>query len=168
MPAPRRKTRQNSNVFHMLSKSQIVQLREAFNLLDGDGDSRISAQDLAEFLESTGLVKTPEEVAEMVEELGPSGNFMMLLTCIGERIAGISSEREIYEWLRLFDDDDDGEVDEELLRFWMTSKGEGLARADYEYLVRGCVDGGRVSLRRLASKMRHGEVLEQGAGAEQQ
>lgn len=155
----RRKTRQSSNVFHMLTKAQIVQLREAFNLLDVDADSCLSVDDLRNFLMSIGSPFTDDEIKEMVEELEPNANFMILLTCIGERLAEISSEKELFEQMKLFDDDGTGMVNIDMLRHWMTEKGDPISNADFEYLIRGCVENNKVDCKKLASKIKHGEII---------
>lgn len=155
----RRSTRQNSNVFHMLTKNQIVQLREAFNLLDINADSKLCVDDLTTFLDSIGSPFSQDEIAAMVEELEPNPNFMILLTCIGEKLAEISPEKELCELLRLFDEANDGWIDTAFLKHWMTERGSPISDRDFHYLVRGCVEGDRIDYRRLASKIKHGEII---------
>ncbi|KAI5169153.1 myosin regulatory light chain 12 [Pancytospora epiphaga] len=155
----RRNTRQNSNVFHMLTKNQIVQLREAFNLLDINADSKLCVDDLTTFLNSIGSPFSHDEIVEMIDELEPNPNFMILLTCIGEKLVEISPEKDLCEWLRLFDEDNDGFIDTEFLKNWMTAKGDVVAEKDFNYLIRGCVDGDRIDYRKLASKIKHGEII---------
>lgn len=159
MPVQRRRTRQNSNIFHMLSKTQLVELREAFNLLDADSDSRLTAADLSLFLQSIGSPFSDQEIQEMIQELEPNPTYIVLLTLIGERLSEIQNEKDLVEAFRVFDDDNDGHIDNDVLRSWMT-KNDAISREDYDYLVRGCVEGGRVNYRRLSSKMKHGEVME--------
>lgn len=156
----RRSTRQSSNVFHTLTKDQITRLREAFKLLDADADSKLSVSDISSFLDSIGSPFTDGEIEKMLEDLEPTANFMMLLTCIGEKLSDISSENELLAALRLFDDEGDGHVESGLLRHWMTERGDRLAEADYNYLVRGCEEGGKISCRKLASKIKYGEILD--------
>ncbi|KAI4292214.1 myosin regulatory light chain 12 [Pancytospora philotis] len=162
MVIKRRSTRQNSNVFHMLTKTQIVQLREAFNLLDINADSKLCVDDLAGFLESIGSPFSSDEIAEMIQELEPNPTFMMLLTCIGEKLGEISPEAELCEAFRIFDEDNDGLIDAGLLARWMTESGDRLSAADFAYLIRGCEDGGKVDYRKLVSKIKHGEIIKEG------
>lgn len=156
---PRRKTRQSSNVFNMLTKNQLTELKEAFVLFDRDCDSKLSVQDLTVFLESIGSPYTQEQIQEMIEELEPNPTYIVLLTVIGERLSEISSERELVEALRVFDDNNDGLIDTNFLRKWMTEEGNPITKEQYEYLVRGCLEDGLVNYRRLASKMKHGEII---------
>jgi len=155
----RRRTRQNSNVFNMLTKSQLSELKEAFILLDRDCDSKLSVEDLTIFLESIGSPFSDEQIREMIAELEPNPTYIVLLTVIGERLGEIDSERELVEAFRMFDEDNDGLVEHGELKRWMTEEGEGMAKEQFEYLIRGCVEDGMVNYRKLASKMKHGEIL---------
>lgn len=158
--AQRRKTRQNSNLFQTLTKTQLTELREAFNLIDRDCDSKLSVEDLTTFLESIGSPFTDEQIREMIEELQPNPTYIVWLTLIGERLSEIAGENELIEAFRVFDDDNDGLIENGFLKKWMTEEGEKLSREQYDYLVRGCIEGNMVNYRRLASKMKHGEIIE--------
>ena len=96
----------------------------------------------------------------MIAELEPNPTFMILLTCIGERLAEISAEKDLYECFRVFDDDNDGFVEGDLLKFWMTEKGDKINEKDYEYLIRGCEENGKIDYKKLVSKIKHGEIIE--------
>jgi myosin regulatory light chain 12 len=160
MVMERRKTRQSSNVFHMLSKAQLMELREAFNLIDRDSDSKLSVEDLTIFLESIGSPYTEEEIREMIKELEPNPTFIVLLTLIGERLSEIDSENSLIEAFRIFDDNNDGLIETNFLKKWLTEEGEPISKEAYEYLVKGCLEEGMVNYRKLASKMKHGEIIE--------
>lgn len=162
MHRERRKTRQNSNVFNMLTKTQLAELKEAFILLDRDCDSKLSVEDLTIFLESIGSPFTDDQIREMVAELEPNPTYIVLLTVIGERLGEISPEHELVEAFRVFDDDNDGLVDQGILRYWMTEEGDGITKEQFDYLARGCVEDGMINYRRLASKMKHGEIINEG------
>ena len=156
----RRKTRQSSNVFHMLSKNQLIELREAFNLIDRDSDSKLSVEDLTTFLESIGSPYSEEQIKEMILELEPNPTYIVLLTLIGERLSEIDSEKDLIEAFKIFDDDNDGLIDSDYLRKWFTQQGNPISKESYDYLIKGCLEDGMVNYRRLASKMRHGEIIE--------
>ena len=158
--AQRRKTRQSSNVFHMLTKNQIIELREAFNILDTDSDSKLCFNDLKTFLESIGSPFSDEEIKEMLEELEPNTTFMTLLTCIGERLSELADENELIENFRIFDESNDGFINKELLKYWMTEQGNKISEKDFEYLIRGCEENNKIDYRKLSIKMKHGEFIE--------
>lgn len=156
----RRKTRQSSNVFHMLTKNQLIELREAFNLMDRDSDSKLSVEDLTIFLESIGSPFSEEQVGEMIQELEPNPTYIVLLTLIGERLSEIDAEKELVEAFKIFDEDNDGFIDHALLKRWFTENGSPIPKETYEYLVKGCLEDGMVNYRKLACKMKHGEIIE--------
>lgn len=155
----RRQKRQNSNIFHMLTKGQIVELREAFNFLDTNSDTLVDRADLDSFLASIGEPFSSEEVDEMMAEAGDSMTYMLFLTMIGERLSCTDPEKTILEALKEFDEDGDNTVDEGMLRTWLTEKGDVMTSEDVDLLLRGCVEDGRVCCRALASKMKYGEVV---------
>jgi myosin regulatory light chain 12 len=155
----RRQKRQNSNIFHMLGKSQIVELREAFNLLDTNSDSVVSRADLENFLGSIGSPFTDEEVDGMMEEACDSMTFMLFLTMIGERLSCTDTERAIASALQEFDDRGDHFIDEEVLRKWLTEEGDEMSHEDVDLLFKGCIEDGRINCRSLTSKMKYGEII---------
>jgi len=161
MAFQRRKTRQSSNIFHMLSKNQLVELREAFNLLDTDADSKLTKTDLVSFLGTIGSPFSDAEIEEMIQELDPNPTYIVLLTLIGERLSEMSSEKELLAAFRVFDDDNDGLIDYTLLMNWMTKNRDNpITRDDYDYLLRGCIEEGQINYRKLVDKMKHGEFIE--------
>lgn len=163
MALQRRQTRQNSNIFQMLTKNQLVELREAFNMIDVDADSKLTIFDLTTFLQKIGSPFTDVEIKEMIDELEPNPTYIMLLTIIGERLSEISNEKEIMECFSYFDDkmvENDYFIDNSFFKEWMTEKGDKLTVEEYDYLVRGCVENGRLNYKKLTKKMKHGEIVE--------
>lgn len=155
----RRQKRQNSNIFHMLTKNQIVELREAFNFLDTNSDTFVDRADLDAFLASIGSPFSSEEVGEMMAEAGDSMNYMLFLTMIGERLSFTDAEKTISAALREFDESGDNTVDEQVLRKWLTEHGEKMAPEDVDLLLKGCIENGRVSCKSLTSKIKYGEII---------
>lgn len=156
----RRKTRQSSNVFHMLSKNQLIELREAFNLIDRDSDSKLSVEDLTIFLESIGSPYSEVQIKEMILELEPNPTYIVLLTLIGEKLSEIDSEKDLLEAFKIFDEDNDGLIESSFLKKWFIEHGTPITKENYEYLIKGCVYDGLVNYRKLVSKMKHGEIIE--------
>lgn len=156
----RRKTRQSSNVFNMLTKDQIMKLHEGFNLLDCDGAGKLSVKGLTVFLDTIGSPFTDEEIAEMINELNPNPNYMMLLTYISEKLSKIRSEDQLCESFKLFCERDDKLIDNDFFKFWMTKKGESISEEDYDYLVKGCVENNMINYKKLMCKIKYGEIIE--------
>ncbi|KMV66521.1 Ca2+-binding protein [Encephalitozoon cuniculi EcunIII-L] len=155
----RRQRRQSSNIFHMLTKNQIVELREAFNFMDVNSDTFVDRGDLENFLASIGSPFSESEIDEMMAEGGDSMTYMLFLTMIGERLSCTDLEKSIFNALKEFDDNGDGTIDEKVLREWLTEKGDRMADEDVNLLLRDCVENGRIDCRSLTTKMKYGEII---------
>ena len=155
----RRQRRQNSNIFHMLTKNQIVELREAFNFLYINSYTLVDRGDLESFLASIGSTFSDEEIGEMMAEGGDSMTYMLFLTMIGERLSCTDPEKDVFNALKEFDDNGDGTVDEKVLREWLIERGDRMAVEDVDLLLKGCVESGRVDCRSLTTKIKYGEVI---------
>lgn len=107
----RRTARQSSNVFMAFTQPQILELKEIFNLLDSTADGFISEEDLVSFLDSIGSPLTPEEISEMMCDMGEKFNFTQFLTSLCERLANIDAQNVIEKALGVFDPAGTGRVD---------------------------------------------------------
>lgn len=107
----RRTARQSSNVFTAFTQPQILELKEIFNLLDSTADGFISEEDLVSFLDSIGSPLTPEEIEEMMHDMGERFNFTQFLTSLCERLANIDAQNIIEAALCIFDPAGTGKVD---------------------------------------------------------
>jgi myosin regulatory light chain 12 len=148
----RRTRRQNSNIFHMLGKNQIVELRETFNILDSNSDGLITRDDLEAFVNSIGTPFTDKEMDEMMAEMGESFSFMTFITMVGERLSSTDSEQEISRALFEFQD-------EKELRKWLSEGENALSDKDLDILLKGCVEDDKVNFKSLTSKMKYGEII---------
>ncbi|AFN82768.1 Ca2+-binding protein [Encephalitozoon romaleae SJ-2008] len=155
----RRQRRQSSNIFHMLTKNQIVELREAFNFMDVNSDTFVDRGDLESFLASIGSPFSSEEISEMMAESGDNMTYMLFLTMIGERLSCTDPEKDIFNALKEFDDNGDGTIDEKVLRAWLMEKGDQMAGEDVDLLLKGCVENGRVDCKSLTTKIKYGEII---------
>lgn len=148
----RRTRRQNSNIFHMLGKNQIVKLRETFNILDTNSDGLITRDDLEAFVNSIGTPFTDEEMDEMMAETGESFSFMTFITMVGERLSSTDSEQEISRALFEFQD-------EKELKKWLSEGENALSDNDIDILLKGCLEDNKLNLKSLTSKMKYGEII---------
>lgn len=153
----RRATRQSSNLFYMLLKQQIVELREAFNILDTNSDTVIDKEDLVNFLMSIGSPFSEEEVDKMMEDGGNSITFMLFLTMIGERLSVTDSEKVIETAFKEFDNGN-GLIEENMLRRWLSEEGDKMTKDDIDLLLRDCAMDGMIDYKKLTSKIKHGEI----------
>ncbi|KAM0674942.1 hypothetical protein GVAV_001281 [Gurleya vavrai] len=152
----RRTHRQSSNIFEMLTKQQIVELREAFNLLDTNSDTLICRNDLETFNCSIGNPFTSDEISEMVCE-SMEINFMMFLTMIGEKLSLTDDERSISKAFNEFKEN--GVVSAKELKYWMMNEGDKMNEADVDRFLKDNVDNGEVNVKKLVSIIKHGEIV---------
>lgn len=108
----------------MFDQKQIVELKEAFSLIDHDTDGFIDREDLKDMLASLGQSPTEEYIEEMISEAPGSINFTMFLTLMGEKLSGTDPEHEILQAFESFDEGGTGMCNAEELREWMTSMGD--------------------------------------------
>lgn len=148
----RRTKRQNSNIFHMLGKNQIVELRETFNILDSNSDGFITRDDLESFVNSIGTPFTNQEMDNMMNEMGEGFTFMTFITMVGERLSNTDSEKEISRALFEFQD-------ERELRKWLSEGEDNLSDKDIDILLKGCVENDKVNCKSLTSKIKFGEII---------
>ena len=89
----RRERRRSTNVFSSVSKAKIQLFREAFNMIDQDGDGHISKQDLRDVLTSLGTTPTDDVIEQMLSD-GPGGpiNFTCFLTMFANKTSEMDDE----------------------------------------------------------------------------
>ena len=52
-----------------LSKEELAEFREIFNLVDRDGGGSITKEELGELMDTLGIDATPEEIDLMINEI---------------------------------------------------------------------------------------------------
>lgn len=135
----------------MLNKEQIIQLREAFNMIDVDSDSVITKNDLITILDSIGSPFTEEEINEMM--VIPEISFVYFLSLIAEKISCFDDEKIIRSSLNEFAEN--GKIKFDELRNWL-----GMSESELQGLVKGCmIDSKFIDLEKMATVLRHGEVI---------
>ncbi|EJW03332.1 hypothetical protein EDEG_02340 [Edhazardia aedis USNM 41457] len=160
MRQARRRSRQKSNIFEMLTNEQIVELREGFNFLDTNNDTYICKEDLTNFTMSIGNPFTPAEIDEMMNEVGDTNfNFMSFLTLIGEKLSQTDDENVILNALKLFDTEKSGFVSEAFLRKYLVSCGDKMTDSEVDLFFKGIVENDEIDCKKLTSIIKHGEVI---------
>lgn len=136
----KRAKRMTSNVFAMFQQDQIAEFKEAFNLIDQDGDQVINKSDLIKMFESLGKFPTDEELNAMLSEAPgnpPSSiNFTIFLTMFGQKMMGTDPEDVIANAFGCFDDDGSGTINEEYLRELLTTMGDRFTHEQVDDLFR--------------------------------
>ncbi|KAF9326999.1 Myosin regulatory light polypeptide 9 [Podila minutissima] len=155
----KRAIRQNSNVFAMFDQKQIVELKEAFSLIDHDTDGFIDREDLKDMLASLGQSPTEEYIEDMISEAPGSINFTMFLTLMGEKLSGTDPEHDILQAFECFDEGNTGMCHVDELREWMTTMGDRFTDDEVDIMFKGAsVDrDGYFNYREFARVLKHGE-----------
>lgn len=118
----------------MFDQKQIVELKEAFSLIDHDTDGFIDREDLKDMLGSLGQSPSEEYIEDMIAEAPGSINFTMFLTLMGEKLSGTDPEHEILQAFESFDEGGSGMCNAEELREWMTTMGDRFTDEEVRYL----------------------------------
>ena len=95
-----------------LTTTQKLELQEAFDLFDKDGDGTISANELGSLFRCFGSRKTPEELDEILKKYDDDGSgeieFEEFVAMMAETILQPDIDPELHEAYRVFDRDDGG------------------------------------------------------------
>jgi len=144
-----RARREPSGVFSLFQTAQIQQFKEAFSLIDQDGDGLVSETDLKGIFGSLGI-QPSRQMMDTLIDARPGGfsppqegatnrgvNFTMFLTMMGEHLLELDSEAELLEAFECFDENDDGKVKCEEMRKWLSEVGERMDTQEMDRLLKG-------------------------------
>ncbi|CAH2080665.1 unnamed protein product, partial [Thlaspi arvense] len=96
----------------VLTEEQIAEFREAFCLLDKDGDGCITMEELETAIKSLDQNPTEEELQRMINEVDIDGNgtieFGEFLHLMSTKMKESEVEEELKEAFKVFDKDQDG------------------------------------------------------------
>ncbi|TDL28249.1 EF-hand, partial [Rickenella mellea] len=147
--------REPSGVFQLFSAPQIQQFKEAFSLIDQDGDGIVSEKDLKSIFTNLGITPTPKMLDSLLtarpgghsrmptvmldDETTPDRgvNFPMFLTMMGERLFEFDSEAELVEAFECFDENDTGLVKADEMRKWLSEVGDRMDDTEIDRLLKG-------------------------------
>ncbi|KAF8578996.1 EF-hand [Ramaria rubella] len=148
-----RARREPSGVFSLFQTPQIQQFKEAFSLIDQDGDGLISEQDLKGIFASLGLAPSKPMLDNLLSDRpgahqrGSTAaddvssdrgvNFTMFLTMMGEHLFDFDTEAELIEAFECFDENDTGVVKCDEVRRWLSEVGERMDQGEIDRLLKG-------------------------------
>ncbi|CAE6401389.1 unnamed protein product [Rhizoctonia solani] len=157
--AKSRARREPSGVFSLFSTQQVQQFKEAFSLIDQDGDGIVDEADLKNMFGSLGIVPTqrmldslltarpgggsnimPHPADHSSRNPGPKErgiNFTMFLTMMGEHLLELDPEAELIEAFECFDDGDTGSVRGDEIRKWLRDVGDRMSDDEIERFLKG-------------------------------
>jgi calmodulin len=110
-----------------LSAEQIQEFRQAFDIMDRNGDGVITVDDLATVMRAIGQSPNHSELQDMIREVDADGNdnidFTEFLALMSRQMRQSDIEEELRETFRVFDRDNDGFITPQELRTLLISLG---------------------------------------------
>jgi Ca2+-binding EF-hand superfamily protein len=110
-----------------LSAEQIQEFRQAFDIMDRNGDGVITVDDLAAVMRAIGQSPNHQELQDMIREVDADGNdnidFTEFLALMSRQMRQSDIEEELKETFRVFDRDNDGFITPQELRTLLISLG---------------------------------------------
>lgn len=119
------------------------QFKEAFHLLDKDGDGLVNKKDLNAMWTSLGLNKGSSEVDNMLAQLPNPLNFAAYFTAMTSLVSDISSRDDLMSALTTFDEGDNGKIDVAELREALTTGQNALTHAQVDKVLQGYARNGK-------------------------
>lgn len=123
-----------------LTRAQVQEFKEAFDIFDVDGGGTITAEELSEVMRSLGQKPTKEQLYAMVAEMDADGDgaidFAEFLTMMLRRMNEGDPEQELRDVFAVFDKDQSGTINAEELRSVMRVVGEKLTDQEIDDAIR--------------------------------
>ncbi|ORZ04524.1 hypothetical protein BCR42DRAFT_429206 [Absidia repens] len=134
--AQQRSPRQNSNVFAVFDKQQIKEFKEAFRIMDTDGDEMVDAKDLQITFERIGQPASMDLIEKMLGEASD-------LSTLRYKLTGTDPEHAITNYLREC----------------MTTMGDRFTDEEVDIMFKGPAldDQGKFNYREFVRVLKHGE-----------
>ncbi|GAA5809222.1 hypothetical protein MFLAVUS_002627 [Mucor flavus] len=157
--APINKRRQNSNVFAMFDKAQVMEFKDAFSIMDTNSDGLVDINDLKVTFERLGQPATTEEIEFMMGDATGPINFTVFLTLMADKLADTDQENVILKAFSAFDDDRNGKINATYLRDCMTTMGDRFTDEEVDIMFKGSIidEEGNFNYRDFVRVLKHGE-----------
>lgn len=133
-PAPRKAPRAD------LTEEQKLELQEAFNMFDTDGSGKIQANELRVALRALGFEPSKDELRRMITDVDKKGDglldFPQFMEAIVKKISEPDTEEEIMKSFRLFDQNGDGQIDINDLKYVADLIGESMSQEELYEMIK--------------------------------
>ncbi|WWC63283.1 uncharacterized protein I303_105883 [Kwoniella dejecticola CBS 10117] len=135
----------SGGAFTMFTPQQVKQFKEAFTMIDQDGDGRVTEGDLRVMLSNFGQTPTPTLLQALLTSRPGSAkgissegiNFTQFLSMMGEHLIQLDNEKELIDAFACFDEGDKGWVDVKEVRKWLAEMGDRMNEEEIERLFSG-------------------------------
>merc|ERR1712005_66608 len=111
-----------------LTKEQIEEIREAFNLFDADNSGAIDVRELKAAMRALGFEVKKEELKKMISDIDNDGNgsieFQEFLEMMTGKMGEKDTREDIEKVFKLFDDDNTGKISLRNLRRFAQERRE--------------------------------------------
>ncbi|KAI9476102.1 MAG: hypothetical protein EXX96DRAFT_575781 [Benjaminiella poitrasii] len=157
--APFNKRRQNSNVFAMFDKAQVMEFKDAFSIMDTNSDGLVDIEDLKVTFERLGQPATTKEIESMLGDATGPINFTVFLTLMADKLADTDPENTILKAFSAFDDNRNGKINADYLRECMKTMGDRFTDEEIDIMFKGSVvdEDGNFNYRDFVRILKHGE-----------
>jgi len=123
-----------------LTRAQVKEFKEAFDIFDVDGGGTITADELGDVMRSLGQKPSKELLEEMVREIDADGDgaidFPEFLTMMLRKMNEGDPEKELRDVFMVFDKDKSGTISADELRTVMKVIGEKVTEQEIEDAIR--------------------------------
>ena len=123
-----------------LTEEQIAEFKEAFSLLDKNGDGTITTTELGTVMSSLGQNPTEAELMDIINDIDSNGNgaidFPEFLTMMARKMKDNDSEEELLEAFKVYDKDGNGLISAAELSHITTNLGETLTNEEVNEMIR--------------------------------
>mmetsp|Transcript_2841 Transcript_2841/g.5998 ORF Transcript_2841/g.5998 Transcript_2841/m.5998 type:complete len:148 (-) Transcript_2841:214-657(-) len=119
-----------------LTEAQIAEYKEAFVLVDSDGDGIILSTQIGTVFRMLGQNPTQAELADMMSEVdNETIEFPEICTLLARKLKDTDPMEEFKEAFRVFDKDGNGFTSAAELRHIMTNLGEKMSDAEVDEML---------------------------------
>ena len=145
-----------------LSKQQIEEIKEIFNLFDADGSGHISHNEMATVMRAMGLTPSKAQLKEIIKQIDTNNDgsiqwneFLAMMQEKLEAEKGRNKQDELMKAFRVFDKNGDGFISVKELKHRLTTLGDKMKPEEVDQLLQDAdIDNqGRINYAEFASML---------------